>query len=141
MGGWTVLAAASAMPDGYKSMVLEGSSTGKPFAAEGSATWPRNLMLVFAQYEEFSELMWGVERARHPPVRGADHLPRPLAGSRQEAHLARRRRRAVDPDTRTAAPGPRRYCGKRLTFETEGWVSPAGPAPNTRSTLPVMARR
>ena len=64
MGGWTVLAAAAAMPNDYKSMVLEGSSTGKPFAAEGTASWPRNVALVFAQYEEFSELMWGVERAR-----------------------------------------------------------------------------
>jgi pimeloyl-ACP methyl ester carboxylesterase len=64
MGGWTVLAAATAMPNDYKSMVLEGSSTGKPFAAEGNATWPRNVALVFAQYEEFSELMWGVEKAR-----------------------------------------------------------------------------
>jgi pimeloyl-ACP methyl ester carboxylesterase len=64
MGGWTVLAAASTMPNDYKSMVLEGSSTGKPFAAEGTASWPRNVALVFAQYEEFSELMWGVERAR-----------------------------------------------------------------------------
>ena len=64
MGGWTVLAAATAMPNDYKSMVLEGSSTGKPFAAEGTASWPRNVALVFAQYEEFSDLMWGVGRAR-----------------------------------------------------------------------------
>jgi pimeloyl-ACP methyl ester carboxylesterase len=64
MGGWTVLAAATAMPNDYKSMVLEGSSTGKPFAAEGTTTWPRNVALVFAQYEEFSELMWGVDKAR-----------------------------------------------------------------------------
>ncbi len=64
MGGWTVLSAATAMPDDYKSMVLEGSSTGKPFAAEGTTTWPRNVALVFAQYEEFSELMWGVDKAR-----------------------------------------------------------------------------
>ena len=64
MGGWTVLAAATAMPNDYKSMVLEGSSTGKPFAADGTPGWPRNLALVFAQYEEFSNLMWGVERAR-----------------------------------------------------------------------------
>jgi pimeloyl-ACP methyl ester carboxylesterase len=63
MGGWTVLAAATAMPDDYKSMVLEGSSTGKPFAAEGTTSWPRNVALVFAQYEEFSDLMWGVDRA------------------------------------------------------------------------------
>ena len=64
MGGWTVLAAATAMPNDYKSMVLEGSSTGKPFAADGTPDWPRNVALVFAQYEEFSNLMWGVERAR-----------------------------------------------------------------------------
>src|SRR3954452_5067991 len=56
MGGWAVLAAAAAKPDEYKSMVLEGSSTGKPFAADGTATWPRNVALVFAQYEEFSTL-------------------------------------------------------------------------------------
>ncbi len=64
MGGWTVLAAATAMPNDYKSMVLEGSSTGKPFAADGTPGWPRNVALVFAQYEEFSNLMWGVDRAR-----------------------------------------------------------------------------
>jgi pimeloyl-ACP methyl ester carboxylesterase len=64
MGGWTVLAAATAMPNDYRSMVLEGSSTGKPYAAEGTPTWPRNVALVFAQYEEFSALMWGVEKAR-----------------------------------------------------------------------------
>ena len=64
MGGWTVLSAATAMPNDYKSMVLEGSSTGKPFAAEGTTTWPRNVALVFAEYEEFSELMWGVDKAR-----------------------------------------------------------------------------
>ncbi|WP_369726719.1 alpha/beta hydrolase family protein [Bradyrhizobium sp. LLZ17] len=64
MGGWTVLAAAAAMPNDYKSMVLEGSSTGKPFAADGTPSWPRNTALVFAQYEEFSTLMWGVDRAR-----------------------------------------------------------------------------
>ncbi|MGY2920861.1 alpha/beta hydrolase family protein [Bradyrhizobium sp. USDA 3262] len=64
MGGWTVLAAAAAMPNDYKSMVLEGSSTGKPFAAEGTANGPRNTALVFAQYEEFPDLMWGVQLAR-----------------------------------------------------------------------------
>jgi pimeloyl-ACP methyl ester carboxylesterase len=64
MGGWTALAAAITMPNDYRSMVLEGSSTGKPFAAEGTPSWPRNVALVFAQYEEFSDLMWGVARAR-----------------------------------------------------------------------------
>jgi hypothetical protein len=51
------------MPNDYKSMVLEGSSTGAPFAAEGTASWPRNAALVFAKYEEFPVLMWGVEKA------------------------------------------------------------------------------
>jgi pimeloyl-ACP methyl ester carboxylesterase len=64
MGGWTILAAATAMPNDYKSMVLEGSSTGRPFAAEGTTAWPRNVALVFAQYEEFPQLMWGVARAK-----------------------------------------------------------------------------
>jgi pimeloyl-ACP methyl ester carboxylesterase len=65
MGGWTVLAAAAAMPDGYKSVVLEGSSTGKPFAQEGSPTWPRNLAVVFSQYDEFSLIMWGAEYSKN----------------------------------------------------------------------------
>src|ERR1700678_4411604 len=64
MGGWTVLAAAATMPNDYKSIVLEGSSPGKPFAAEGTASWPRNVAVVFARYEEFPALMWGVDLAR-----------------------------------------------------------------------------
>ncbi len=64
MGGWTVLAAAITMPNDYKAMVLEGSSTGAPFAAEGTKDWPKNLAVVFSKYDEFSELMWGVARAQ-----------------------------------------------------------------------------
>jgi len=64
MGGWTVLAAAAAMPDDYKAVVLEGSSTGAPFAQEGSTSWPRNLAVVFSKYDEFSQLMWSVDRAQ-----------------------------------------------------------------------------
>jgi len=64
MGGWTVLAAAAAIPDGYRAMVLEGSSTGKPFAADGTPQWPRNLALVFSRFDEFSQIMWGVDRAQ-----------------------------------------------------------------------------
>lgn len=63
MGGWTVLAAAAAMPDAYHAIVLEGSSTGAPYAKEGSADWPRNLALVYSRYDEFSKIMWGVDRA------------------------------------------------------------------------------
>ena len=63
MGGWTFLAAAAVMPDAYKAAVLEGSSTGAPFAAEGSPTWPRNLAVVYSKYDEFSVLMWSVPKA------------------------------------------------------------------------------
>ena len=65
MGGWTVLAAAAVYPNDYKAMVLEGSSTGAPFAAEGSPQWPRNLAVVFSKYDEFSPLMWGVPEGRN----------------------------------------------------------------------------
>lgn len=64
MGGWAVLAAAAAMPDAYSAIVLEGSSTGAPFAAEGTPRWPRNLALVFSRYDEFSKIMWDVDRAQ-----------------------------------------------------------------------------
>ncbi len=64
MGGWTVLNAAAAMPDAYKSVVLEGSSTGPGFAPPGTTEYPRNLGLVFSKYDEFAQLMWGVERAK-----------------------------------------------------------------------------
>ena len=63
MGGWTVLAAAAAMPDAYRAMILEGSSTGAPFAREGTPAWPRNLQLVYSRYDEFAPLMWDVPDA------------------------------------------------------------------------------
>jgi pimeloyl-ACP methyl ester carboxylesterase len=63
MGGWTVVNAAAAMPDAYRALVLEGSSTGKPFAPEGSPTFPRNLAVVFSQYDEFPGIMWQVPSA------------------------------------------------------------------------------
>jgi dienelactone hydrolase len=68
MGGWTVLAAAAAMPDAYQSIVLQGSSTGAPFAQEGNPDWPRNLALVFSLYDEFAQIMWGVDRAIDTPT-------------------------------------------------------------------------
>lgn len=67
MGGWTILAAAATMPDAYKSVVLEGSSTGAPYAMEGSLSWPRNLGVVFSTMDEFAPLMWGVARGKDAP--------------------------------------------------------------------------
>jgi pimeloyl-ACP methyl ester carboxylesterase len=64
MGGWTVMHAAAAFPDGYKAIVLEGSSTGAPFAPEGSPTFPRNLAVIFSRLDEFPQIMWGVPTAK-----------------------------------------------------------------------------
>jgi pimeloyl-ACP methyl ester carboxylesterase len=60
MGGWAVLSAAAAHPDGYRSVVLVGSATGPGFAPAGTSEFPRNLGVVFTTYDEFSQLMWGV---------------------------------------------------------------------------------
>src|SRR3954466_11003237 len=64
MGGWAVGNAAAAFPTVYESMVLEGSSTGAPFAPVGTPTFPRNLAVVFSRFDEFSAIMWGVPTAR-----------------------------------------------------------------------------
>jgi len=64
MGGWAVVNAAAAFPQGYRAMVLEGSSTGLPFAPEGTSAFPRNLAVVFSRFDEFSATMWGVPKAR-----------------------------------------------------------------------------
>ncbi len=64
MGGWASLIAAGGARDGYRAIVISGSSTGVFGAPEGDASFPRNLGLVFGQYDEFSELMWGAARAR-----------------------------------------------------------------------------
>ncbi len=64
MGGWTVVNAAAAVPDGYKAVVLEGSSTGKPFAPEGTPTFPRNIAVVYSLFDEFPGTMWGAPTAR-----------------------------------------------------------------------------
>ncbi|HDQ04744.1 MAG TPA: alpha/beta fold hydrolase [Deltaproteobacteria bacterium] len=61
MGGWASVIAAAANPAGYKSMVLASSSTGTYGAPEGTATFPRNVGLIYSKYDEFSRLMWGVD--------------------------------------------------------------------------------
>ncbi|MBV8745499.1 MAG: alpha/beta fold hydrolase [Xanthobacteraceae bacterium] len=64
MGGWSVLAAANAASNDYKAIVLNGSSTGRPFAPEGTPTWPRNLALVYGRYDEFAPFFWRSPDAR-----------------------------------------------------------------------------
>ncbi len=61
MGGWAVQMAAANAPDDYISMVLAGSSTGTFGAPEGTPDHPKNLLLVFSLFDEFSQLMWGAD--------------------------------------------------------------------------------
>lgn len=63
MGGFASLAAAEAHPDGYESVVLIGSTWGdggqfEP-VPEADETFPRNLAILFAPYDEYSLAMWG----------------------------------------------------------------------------------
>ena len=59
MGGVAVVGAAIAQPDGYRSMVLEGSTTPEPGqVGAGDRRFPRNLEVVFGRYDEFAPLMW-----------------------------------------------------------------------------------
>jgi len=59
MGGVPVVGAAIAQPDGYRAMVLEGSTTPElGQVGAGTTRFPRNLELVFGQYDEFAPLMW-----------------------------------------------------------------------------------
>jgi pimeloyl-ACP methyl ester carboxylesterase len=60
MGGWASLIAAGAMRDAYRAIAISGSSPGTFGAPEGDASFPRNLGLVYARHDEFSNLMWGV---------------------------------------------------------------------------------
>ena len=69
MGGWAVLAAAAAQPDGYKAMVLEGRPPGRRRSAAQSARsdpeFPeKSRPCVYSRYDEFAPLMWGVPHAK-----------------------------------------------------------------------------
>jgi len=66
MGGWASSAAALAHPEGYRSIVLQGSSAGTAGANL------RNAAVVFAQYDEFGQTMWGSPRSSE--VAGAERL-------------------------------------------------------------------
>lgn len=67
MGGWAVLIAAAGAPDAYRSIVLEGSSTGSSGAPDATPEEPRNLAVVFSKYDEFSGGMWGSPIAAEVP--------------------------------------------------------------------------
>ena len=51
IGGWASVVAAQIYPDAYKSIVLEGSSTGTFGGKTGDATFPRNLGLIYSKFD------------------------------------------------------------------------------------------
>ena len=68
LGGAPVVDAALAYPDGYKAIVLEGSTTGvlgQP--GEGSTSFPHNLEVVMGRYDEFAQTMWQVAKGSDVP--------------------------------------------------------------------------
>jgi pimeloyl-ACP methyl ester carboxylesterase len=65
MGGWAIFQAAKAAPDDYKSVVMEDSSF-----ATITATFPRNLCFVTAEWGEFSPAWWGTPLGKDA-VKGA----------------------------------------------------------------------
>ncbi|MDT0306470.1 alpha/beta fold hydrolase [Streptomyces sp. DSM 44917] len=84
MGGWTVLNAAAAFPEGYRSMVLVGSSPGDaafPAAPPGTTEFPRNLANIYGTWEEFSPLMYGVD---NPADANGSEKMRTLFGTEEE---------------------------------------------------------
>lgn len=60
MGGVPVMSAAASQPDGYRALVLEGSTPA--FLGAASPARPNNLAVVFGQFDEFAPLMWGVPK-------------------------------------------------------------------------------
>jgi len=69
MGGGPILAAAQSDPQGYRSVVLEGSTPAMlGQGPEGTTTFPRNMAVVFGRYDEFSALMWQVPKGSYVPA-------------------------------------------------------------------------
>lgn len=64
MGGWSVLSAAGMYPDLVRTVILVGSSSETFGAPKVTAESKFNFAVIFSRYDEFSRLMWGVERAR-----------------------------------------------------------------------------
>ena len=79
MGGWAITAAAAVHPRKYDAAIYQGSGPGpipgfpipNATAPNGSATFPRNVGVVFAEYDEFHWLMWGSAAADSATVRNA----------------------------------------------------------------------
>jgi len=84
MGGGPILAAAAEDPQGYRAVVLEGSTPG--LLGAKAPAHIRNLAVVFGQYDEFAGLMWGVPKgsdvARSKKLQGAFGVTGPIEAGR-----------------------------------------------------------
>jgi pimeloyl-ACP methyl ester carboxylesterase len=85
MGGWAILNAAKTYPDGYKSIVLEGSGTGGIGnlvygVPAGTPTSPRNICVVLTKWDEFSQVMWGSFNPKAPDT-GNMNIPANIGNS------------------------------------------------------------
>jgi pimeloyl-ACP methyl ester carboxylesterase len=61
MGGYAAVCATAALPNSYKSVVLASSAPGLRGTPEGTPTFPRNVGLIFSQYDEFYNFMWNIK--------------------------------------------------------------------------------
>jgi dienelactone hydrolase len=66
LGGAGLVTTAYANQNGYRSIVVEGWSTGA-YCPPGTPTFPRNLLVVFDKYDEFSKLSLGIPIANDAP--------------------------------------------------------------------------
>jgi pimeloyl-ACP methyl ester carboxylesterase len=80
MGGVPVMTAAASQPDGYKAIVLEGSTPA--FLGAKSPANPKDLAVVFGRFDEFAPLMWGVPKgsqvANSPKLARVFGVPGPV---------------------------------------------------------------
>ena len=124
MGGWTVLAAAAAHPDWYRAMVLEGSSTGAPFAKEGTPGWPRNLAVVYSRYDEFAPLMWAVPAAARvgesAKLRALFNTAAPVVAGRTYGDIAAGTGRAL---FQPIATHPGDHLSTQAVADAAGWFA------------------
>ena len=86
MGGWAVAIATEVYPEAYRSILLVGSSTGTAGAPEGDAVSPRNLGIIFSEWDEFSRFMWSADIPKD--IRISDKL-KTVFGTTEQVEIGR----------------------------------------------------
>jgi pimeloyl-ACP methyl ester carboxylesterase len=65
-GSAGLITTAFAYPNDYRSIVVEGWATGA-YCPPGTPTFPRNMLVAWDKYDEFSKLSWGTPIAADAP--------------------------------------------------------------------------